>query len=109
MVEAETTAVNVAVLQVERAYAGRLLALAEVEIEIDGIVIVLHGVRVVDLGPRSLGVEPPAWRAGAQSRAAISLPEELTATIADAVLDAYEAAREMFGCRRRRGWRPGDR
>ena len=62
---------------------GRLLALAAVEIDIDGIgSSASDGVRVVRLGPHRHGVEPPVWRAGAQSRPAVILPAELTAAIA---------------------------
>jgi hypothetical protein len=92
--EAETAPVRVTVLQLELAHgAGRLLALATVEIDIDGIVIGLDGVRVVQLGAHRLGVEPPAWRAGAQSRPAAILPPELTSAIGSAVLDIYQAER----------------
>ena len=58
---AETVPVNVTVLKVEPvAGSRRLLGLAEVEIDIDGVVIGVHGLRVVSLGP--LGVEAPTWR-----------------------------------------------
>jgi hypothetical protein len=80
----------------------RLLALAEIEIDIDGIVIGLHGVRVVDLGRCALGIEAPAWRSGGVPQPAISLPAEQQAAIADAVLDAYQARRGAIGARRRR-------
>ncbi|HEY1258530.1 MAG TPA: hypothetical protein VGF34_04720 [Stellaceae bacterium] len=42
------------------------------------------------LGPRRIGVEPPAWRTGARSRPAVILPPELTAAIGAAVLDVYQ-------------------
>lgn len=91
---AETLPVEVTVLGLDLVHApGRLLALAAVEIDIDGIVLGLDGVRVVRLGPHRHGVEPPVWRAGAQSRPAVILPAELTAAIAGAVLDLYEASR----------------
>jgi hypothetical protein len=90
----ETAAVRVTVLGLNLVHGGRLLALAAVEIDIEGIVIGLDGVRVVQLGPHRLGVEPPAWRAGAQSRPAVILPPELTSAIAGAVLDLYQSARD---------------
>ena len=103
---AETTLVNVTVLKVEPvAGSRRLLALAEIEIDIDGIVIGLHSVRVVNLGPRELGIEAPAWRTGTAPQPAISLPPELQAAIADAVLDAYQAHRKAIHTARRRALR----
>lgn len=96
---AETVPVNVTVLKVEPvAGSRRLLGLAEVEIDIDGVVIGVHGLRVVSLGPLELGVEAPTWRSGATPRPAISLPAELKAAIADVVLDAFGAMRRAL-CR----------
>jgi hypothetical protein len=88
----DTVTVSATVLQIKRADAGRLLALAEVEIEIAGVAFTLHGVRVIKTGPRSRGVAAPCVRvAGGRLAEAISLPPELTAAIASAVLDEYDA------------------
>jgi DNA-binding cell septation regulator SpoVG len=60
--EDDTVSVTATVLRVKRAEVGRLLALAEVEIEIAGVAFVLHGVRVVKTGPRSRGIAAPCFR-----------------------------------------------
>ena len=87
-----TERVTASVLRIERADAGRLLALAEVEIEIAGVAFTLHGVRVISTGPRSRGVAAPCCRvANGRLADAISLPPELAAAIAGAVLDEFEA------------------
>jgi hypothetical protein len=93
---ADTVAVSVTVLHVERVAAGRLLALAEVEVEISGVAFTLHGVRVIKTGPRSRGIAAPCYRvANGRLADAISLPPELTAAVAGAVLDEYDALRRM--------------
>ena len=52
----DTVTVAATVLGLKCVDAGRLLALAEVELEIAGIVFTLRGVRVIKTGPRSHGV-----------------------------------------------------
>jgi hypothetical protein len=48
MTEAATTIVTFTVTEVERVRdAGRLVALAKVELELDGVVLVMQGVRVM--------------------------------------------------------------
>ena len=90
--DSETVAVTATVLRITRATAGRLLALAEVEIEIAGVAFTLHGVRVIGTGPRSRRVAAPCYRvAGGRLADAISLPPELVRAIGNAVLDEYEA------------------
>ncbi len=97
----ETVAVSATVLRIKRADAGRLLALAEVEIEIAGIAFTLHGVRVIRTGPRSRCVAAPFCRvAGGRLADAISLPPELSAAIGNAVLDEYDAMRRAAGAAR---------
>ncbi len=90
----DTIPVTATVLRIERADSGRLLALAEVEIEIASIAFILHGVRVVKTGPRSRGIAAPCYRvANGRFADAISLPRELTAAVASVVLDEYDALR----------------
>ena len=88
----DTVTVAATVLGLKCVDAGRLLALAEVELEIAGIVFTLRGVRVIKTGPRSHGVAAPCYR-GANGRLAdaISLPPELAQAVAGVVLDEYEA------------------
>ena len=91
MAEAETVTVTATVLRVERVAAGRLLALASVEILVAGVAFTLHGVRVIRTGPRSRGVASPCYRiASGRLADAVELPPELTGAIADAVLDEYD-------------------
>jgi stage V sporulation protein G len=71
---------------------GRLLALASVELVIEGITLVLHGVQVVRLkhpvtGQEATGVDLPRYRAPDGTwRPAIDLPPELRKPLGDAVL-----------------------
>jgi stage V sporulation protein G len=62
MTEAATTIVSFTVLGVEPVRgAGRLIALARVEIELDGVILIMQGVRVVRMGNGIL-TEPPKFR-----------------------------------------------
>ena len=86
-----TELVSATVLRIERAAVGRLLALADAEIEIAGVAFTIRGIRVVKTGPRSRGVAAPCFRvASGRLAAAIEMPPELAAAIAGAVLDAYD-------------------
>lgn len=90
----ETAPVTIAVLGIERAPAGRLVGLAAVELLIDGVAIVLQGVRIIRTGPRGLGVEAPTFRGPTGAAVpTVILPPELSAAIARVVLDEYEADR----------------
>jgi hypothetical protein len=62
MTEAATTIVTFTVTDVERVRgAGRLVALAKVELELDGVVLVMQGVRVMrERG--GITVQPPRSR-----------------------------------------------
>jgi stage V sporulation protein G len=62
MSEAATTIVSFTVLGIEPVRgAGRLIALASVEIELDGVILIMQGVRVVRMGDGIL-TEPPKFR-----------------------------------------------
>jgi hypothetical protein len=62
MTEAATTTVSFTVLGVEPVRgAGRLIALAKVELELDGVILIMQGVRVVRMGNGIL-TEPPKFR-----------------------------------------------
>jgi hypothetical protein len=62
MTEAATTIVSFTVLGVEPVRgAGRLIALARVELELDGVILIMQGVRVVRMGNGVL-TEPPKFR-----------------------------------------------
>jgi len=85
---AETGSVSITVLSVMPIRAGRLFALASVEINVDGVVIEIHGIREMRVATGATRVELPTFRdTTGQSRAAIVLPEEIYRPIGDAVLD----------------------
>jgi DNA-binding cell septation regulator SpoVG len=94
--EAERGLVTCTVLSVERLQGGRILALASVALDFDGILIEVHGLRVVRAtkdGREAAGVEMPHYRAADGSmRPTVRLPEELHQPIATAIL---ERSREM--------------
>jgi stage V sporulation protein G len=80
--------VSITVLSVTPIRAGRLFALASVEINVDDVSIEIHGIRATRTATGATRVELPTFRdATGQSRAAIVLPEEIYGPIGDAVLD----------------------
>jgi hypothetical protein len=84
-----TSTVNVTVLSVAPARAGRLFALASVEIEIGGVAIELHGIRALRVEPAGTRIELPQFRdAAGLFRSVVTLPPEVYGPIGDAVLDA---------------------
>jgi hypothetical protein len=84
-----TSTVNVAVLSVAPTRAGRLFALASVEIEIGGVAIELHGIRALRVGTEGTRIELPQYRdAAGLPRPIVTLPSEIYQPIGDAVLDA---------------------
>ena len=75
--EAGSSLVSITVLSVTPLRAGRLFALASVEIDIDGIRIEVRGIRAMRVSTGETRVELPTFRdATGQSRAAIILPDE---------------------------------
>jgi DNA-binding cell septation regulator SpoVG len=92
----QTVDVTATVLRLDRAEAGRLAALASVQIEIAGVAFVIHGVRIIRTGPRAHGIAAPCYRMATGRRAdAISLPPELIHAIAEVVLDEFDALRGL--------------
>jgi DNA-binding cell septation regulator SpoVG len=90
---ADTVPVSVTVLRVEHNSGGPrgLLALADVEIAIEGIAFVLHGVRVISTGPRSRCAATPCHRiANGRLADTITLPPELARAVGNAVLDEFD-------------------
>lgn len=85
-------------LSIERVVAGRLLGFASVEIEIAGVVLELHGVRIVRTPRGTIAVEPPLYRgpAGIALPAIVLPPPELARAIGAAVLDVAEASVAEF-------------
>jgi stage V sporulation protein G len=86
--EPDSGVVLITVLSVIPARAKKLFAFASVEIDIDGIQIELHGIRASHVGSASAAIELPKFRdADGVWRTAITLPEEIYAPLARAVLD----------------------
>jgi stage V sporulation protein G len=76
------------VLSVTPARAGKLFALASVEIDIDGVQIEVHGIRALGVQPVGTRIELPEFRdALGILRPPVTLPEEVRGPIGDAVLD----------------------
>lgn len=87
----ESSIVQVTVLEVTGVHRNRVLALADVELSLDGIVFALHGIRVSRVllpgGQTGTAVDLPMYRSPAGDwKSAVSLPDELRQPIADAVL-----------------------
>jgi stage V sporulation protein G len=82
--DASTSTVTFTVTDVERVEgAGRLIALAIIELELDGVVLVVQGVRVVRQNNR-IATEAPRFRdpRTGQWVPALILPDELGRAIA---------------------------
>ena len=83
-----TTPVSIKVLSVTPMRAGKLFAIAAVEIDIDGVLIEIRGIRALHVPPAATRIELPTFRdAAGRSQAAVILPEEVRGPIGDAVLD----------------------
>ena len=87
-----TATVEITVLGVRPVGKGRLLALASVELALEGVLFVLHGLQVLQIrdaitGAPATGVDLPRYRLPDGSwQVAIKLPPELERPIGDAVL-----------------------
>lgn len=80
--------VNVLALRPLSGTKADVMALADVEIVLDGVAIILHGVQLRASG-QGAEVSLPRYRTPAgEWKAAITLPEELRAPIADVVIAA---------------------
>lgn len=85
--------VTVTVLDVRAVQKGQIIALAEVEIELDGVAFTVNGLQVVRTrdpinGREATGVALPRYRApDGEWKPAIDLPDELREPITAAILD----------------------
>ena len=87
--EAGSSLISITVLSVAPLRAGRLFALASVEIDIDGVRIEVGRIRAMHVPTGATRVELPTFRdAAGRSRAAIVLPDEVRGPIGDAVIEA---------------------
>ncbi len=91
--DTESTMVSCTVVDVQAVNKGRLIALATVDVEIDGVVIRIDGIQIVRMPPTAkrsemTGVDLPRYRAADGAwKQAIQLPDEVRIPIGDAVLD----------------------
>jgi stage V sporulation protein G len=84
-----STSVAITVVAITPVRGDKLIALASVEVEVAGIVILLHGIQALRTDRPGTRVELPKYRdAAGVWRAAVSLPEEVRGPIGDAVLEA---------------------
>ena len=89
----ETALVTVTVLDVQAVQKGQIIALAVVEIELDGVAFAVNGLQVVRTrdpsnGREATGVALPRYRApDGQWRPAVDLPDELREPITTAILE----------------------
>jgi hypothetical protein len=83
--------VSITVLSIKPVNFGRIFALASVEIDIDGVLLVIHGVRRC-AQPMGTRVDLPVFRDenGVWQRA-ITFPDEICGPIGKAVLDEFVA------------------
>lgn len=84
----ETTSATITVLDLRPVNHGKLLALADVELAIEGVVMVIHGVQV-RADAEKTEVTLPTYRASDGSwKSAITLPDELRGSMGDIVMAA---------------------
>ena len=80
--------VSITVLSVKPVKFGRIFALASVEVDIDGVLLVIHGVRAIRVQPIGTRIDLPMFRdEDGTWRHAITLPDEISGPIGRAVLD----------------------
>jgi hypothetical protein len=101
--EAGSSLISITVLSVTPMRAGKLFALASVEIDIEGVRIEVRGIRAMRVPTSETKVELPTFRdAAGQSRAAIVLLDEVHGPIGDAVIETLierGLAKRWFTCR----------
>jgi stage V sporulation protein G len=89
----ETALITVTVLDVQAVRKGQIIALAAVEIELDGVAFIVNGLQVIRTkepasGREATGVALPRYRApDGEWKPAIELPDELREPITTAILE----------------------
>ena len=85
-----SSTVSITVLSVEPVKFGRIFALASVEVDIDGVPIVIHGVRAIRVHPIGTWIDLPRFRdENGAWRNAITLSDEISGPIGRAVPDEF--------------------
>jgi hypothetical protein len=86
--DSSQSTVSITVLSIKPVKFGKIFALASVEIDIDGVVLVLHGVRAIRVQPMGTLIDLPTFRdENGVWRHAVTLPDEISGPIGKAVLD----------------------
>jgi hypothetical protein len=86
--DSPSSTVSITVLSIKPVKFGKIFALASVEIDIDGVVLVLHGVRAIRVQPMGTLIDLPTFRdENGVWRHAVTLPDEISGPIGKAVLD----------------------
>jgi hypothetical protein len=85
--EDDTATVSVTVMNCRAVDQGKLVAVCDAELVLDGVAVTLHGVGVEQL-PGALRCRPPCWRDPGSGRwlPAVTLPPEIQDAVADATL-----------------------
>jgi hypothetical protein len=84
-----SSTVSITVLTVKPVKFGKIFALASVEMDIDGVLLVIHGVQAIRVLPMGTRIDLPMFRdESGVWRRAITLPDEICGPIGKAVLDA---------------------
>jgi hypothetical protein len=82
----DSSTVSVTVLSLKPVKFGRIFALASVAVDIHGVLLVLHGVRVIRAQPMETQVDLPVFRDENDVwNRAITLPDEICAAVGKAV------------------------
>lgn len=90
-VGAETLSVSFRVERIDRVSAGRLVALATVLIDVEGVEFRIQGVRIMSTSTGLLTVEAPRFRSpGGEWVPAVTLPDDLKSAIANEILAVVE-------------------
>ena len=83
-----SSTVSITVLSIKPVKFGKTFALASVEVDIDGVLLVIHGVRAMRAQPMGTRIDLPVYRdENGVWRRAITLPDEISGPIGKAVLD----------------------
>jgi hypothetical protein len=83
-----SSTVSITVLSVKPVKFGKIFALPSVEIDIDGVLAVIDGVRAIRVHPIGTRIDLPVFRyENGVWRRAITLPDEICGPIGRAVLD----------------------
>jgi stage V sporulation protein G len=87
-ISAPTALIGLTVFAVEPVHRSKLFALISVEVEIEGIAVIVHGIQAMR-DPLNIRIEMPKFRDGNGTwRSAVTLPDEVKAPLTAAVLEA---------------------